>query len=307
MAYGQDRFVESATAFPVSRRYTSQVKDEDTGLYYYGARYYDPQLGRFIQPDTIIPDLADPQSLNRYSYVRNNPLKYIDPTGHAWLLFDTQAWGALPGWFVQDVLIGNTGRTTVNRNSAAALKESMSIGVTPLRDAQGGIVQPGDAVMQVGGAVVKGTIEAAMWLSGPGEAKGAYEAANTLVKAEKAAKLARQAEAGATKVDDAFKLGKTAGRSGKQERLRELAGDANVSSADRGWIKNEQRHIKTGNRDTIRNPPGKDLAHERGREAAKGYSYEHSNLQSRDLHRTQHKFDDFGRANKERSPVRPKK
>lgn len=60
--------------------------------------------------------------------------------------------------------------------------------------------------------------------------------------------------------------------------------------------------IERGMRATIRNPPGKDLAHERGREADKGYSYEHSNLQDRDLHRLQHKHDDFGRANKERPP-----
>lgn len=94
-----------------------------------------------------------------------------------------------------------------------------------------------------------------------------------------------------------------AGRSGKQERLREIGNDPKASSSDRGWIKNEQRQIQQGNRDTIRNPPGKDLAHERGREAAKGYSYKHSNLQDKSLHRTQHKYDDFGRANKER-PLR---
>ena len=39
-------------------------------------------LGRFIQPDSIIPDLTNSQAWNRYSYVANNPLKYIDPTGH---------------------------------------------------------------------------------------------------------------------------------------------------------------------------------------------------------------------------------
>jgi hypothetical protein len=98
--------------------------------------------------------------------------------------------------------------------------------------------------------------------------------------------------------------GEIAGRTGKQARLRELGNDPNVSSANRGWIKQEQNAIERGQRDMIRNPPGKDLAHERGREAAKGYSYEHSNLQDRDLHRTEHKFDDFGRANKER-PLRP--
>ena len=53
------------------------------GLYFYHARYYDPTLARFIQPDTIVPDPGDPQSLNRYSYVNNNPVRYTDPSGHA--------------------------------------------------------------------------------------------------------------------------------------------------------------------------------------------------------------------------------
>jgi len=46
------------------------------------ARYYDPELGRFIQPDTIFADYGNPQSYNRYSYCVNNPLRYTDPTGH---------------------------------------------------------------------------------------------------------------------------------------------------------------------------------------------------------------------------------
>jgi RHS repeat-associated protein len=81
-AFGRDRFTESLTTFPLSHRFTGQVLDEDTGLYYYNARYYDPELGRFIQPDTLIPHLDEPQSYNRYSYVLNNPLKYRDPTGN---------------------------------------------------------------------------------------------------------------------------------------------------------------------------------------------------------------------------------
>lgn len=49
---------------------------------FYGARYYDPGLGRFLQADTIVPQPGNPQSLNRYSYGSNNPVKYIDPSGH---------------------------------------------------------------------------------------------------------------------------------------------------------------------------------------------------------------------------------
>ena len=48
----------------------------------YNARFYGHSLGRFTQPDTIIPDPNNPQTLNRYSYVNNNPINYIDPTGH---------------------------------------------------------------------------------------------------------------------------------------------------------------------------------------------------------------------------------
>jgi RHS repeat-associated protein len=92
------------------------------------------------------------------------------------------------------------------------------------------------------------------------------------------------------------------GRAGKQARLRALANDDKLGSADRGWIRQEMNAIDRGTRSSIRNPPGKDLAHERGREAAKGYGYDYSNLQDRDLHRLQHKYDDYGRTNPERPP-----
>ena len=77
--WGETRYTSGAT--PTSYQYTGQRKDA-TGLYFYNARYYDPYLNRFLSPDTIVPDPTNPQSLNRYSYVLNNPLKYIDPTGH---------------------------------------------------------------------------------------------------------------------------------------------------------------------------------------------------------------------------------
>jgi RHS repeat-associated protein len=63
-------------------RYTDQELDAENGLYNYNARLYDPFIGRFISADTIVPQPYNPQSLNRYSYVLNNPLIYIDPSGH---------------------------------------------------------------------------------------------------------------------------------------------------------------------------------------------------------------------------------
>jgi RHS repeat-associated protein len=79
------------------------VRDAETGLDYFGARYFSAAQGRFTTPDefkggivdpftgqdietnTALPyaDITDPQTLNKYAYVRNNPQRYIDPTGHA--------------------------------------------------------------------------------------------------------------------------------------------------------------------------------------------------------------------------------
>jgi RHS repeat-associated protein len=52
------------------------------GLMDYKARFCSPMLGRFLQPDILIPDQANPQAWNRFSYVINNPVNFNDPTGH---------------------------------------------------------------------------------------------------------------------------------------------------------------------------------------------------------------------------------
>lgn len=80
--FGRTQTASPQAGFKVSRQFTGQIKDDESGLYYYNARYFDPELGRFIQPDTDIPDMSNPQSYNRYSYVMNNPLRYTDPNGH---------------------------------------------------------------------------------------------------------------------------------------------------------------------------------------------------------------------------------
>jgi len=52
------------------------------GLIYMNARYYLPEVGRFVSPDSIVPDPNNPQGYNRYSYVLNSPVNFTDPTGH---------------------------------------------------------------------------------------------------------------------------------------------------------------------------------------------------------------------------------
>ncbi|WHI49544.1 RHS repeat-associated core domain-containing protein [Microbulbifer sp. MLAF003] len=66
--------------------YTGHVQDDDTGLTYMGARYYDPALGRFLQMDPagVLDNVeSNPMMFNRYAYANGNPYKFIDPDGEA--------------------------------------------------------------------------------------------------------------------------------------------------------------------------------------------------------------------------------
>jgi len=88
--------VEETTYYPYgevfeggSSRYDYTGKETDlTGLSYYGQRYYSADvLRRFTQADSLISDVYNPQALNRYAYVLNNPYKYVDPDGNVWQYF----------------------------------------------------------------------------------------------------------------------------------------------------------------------------------------------------------------------------
>ncbi len=68
--------------------FTGQEHDENTGLIYFGARYYDPDTARFISQDSYLGEAGTPPSLRRYLYAYSNPLAYIDPDGHIAIFFD---------------------------------------------------------------------------------------------------------------------------------------------------------------------------------------------------------------------------
>ncbi len=78
--WGTGRYSSGTT--PTTYHFTGQRLESALGLYYYGARWYDPYLNRWIQPDSIIPDPNNSQSYDRYAYALNNPVRYTDPTGH---------------------------------------------------------------------------------------------------------------------------------------------------------------------------------------------------------------------------------
>ena len=85
LPFGQKR-VETGFYNSIKSRFTSQYEDDESGLYYYQKRYYDPVLSRFISADPLYSEEmdskgTDSQKLNLYAYAKNNPVKYTDPTG----------------------------------------------------------------------------------------------------------------------------------------------------------------------------------------------------------------------------------
>lgn len=75
---------------PANPLFTGKERDAGTGLDYFGARYMSAAQGRFTSPDEPLIDqhVSDPQSWNLYSYVRNNPLRYVDPNGFECVTLD---------------------------------------------------------------------------------------------------------------------------------------------------------------------------------------------------------------------------
>ncbi len=85
---GEAWIEEQSNQWRVQHLYTGQKWDEQTGLYYYGARFYDPRVSQFLSSDPQFmkqpaQSLTDPMFLNTYAYVNNNPSTLVDPSGGA--------------------------------------------------------------------------------------------------------------------------------------------------------------------------------------------------------------------------------
>ena len=81
VTFGMDADQKAWTA----QGFTGHEHLDGLGLIDMNARLYDPEIGRFLSADTLIPDAGLMHSYNRYIYVLNNPLKYTDPSGHNWI------------------------------------------------------------------------------------------------------------------------------------------------------------------------------------------------------------------------------
>jgi RHS repeat-associated protein len=90
LPFGDGLSCTNSTEYPTEHHFTGKERDTESGLDYFGARYYSSSIGRFMSPDWSVKvepvpysKLDNPQSLNLYSYVFNNPLSNVDPDGHA--------------------------------------------------------------------------------------------------------------------------------------------------------------------------------------------------------------------------------
>jgi RHS repeat-associated protein len=125
---------------PDVRQFTGKGRDTETGLDYFGARYYASQTGRFTTVDPVLDidqALVDPQRWNRYTYVRNNPFRYVDPDGRAsgrWDWDDFISVGEVADGRVKEIQqhVTSSARSFRRRSRAciATNKDARSSGVT---------------------------------------------------------------------------------------------------------------------------------------------------------------------------------
>ena len=117
-------------------------KDFGTGLIYFNARYYDPELGTFISPDTIVPDATNLFAYNRYMYVAGNPLRLTDSSGHVW---ETVVDAVSVGYGIYDIY-----QNGLNWENGTSLAVDVVSTAVPFMPAPGACVRWCDDAVQYG-------------------------------------------------------------------------------------------------------------------------------------------------------------
>ncbi|MCB9431208.1 MAG: RHS repeat-associated core domain-containing protein [Ardenticatenaceae bacterium] len=141
--YGSYRTTPTQTL--TDRDFTGQRENREFGLLYYQARYYLPGVGRFISADTIVPNPANPQSYNRYTYVENRPINLIDPSGHcastelpdgsfARSADDADCWEQYDSLVARFTKAGHSAQWILNRIGSGAGYKFKDMGIVRVQD-----------------------------------------------------------------------------------------------------------------------------------------------------------------------------
>ena len=136
--YGNTLAASGLLADANSLRFSSKEWHENSGTYYYGFRFYDPNLQRWLNRDPI----GEEGGINLYGFVGNAPIGRGDSCGLAWLLFDGEAWGQ----FTHDMFIGDI-QSKMSPDSYLALRKCYDVEISRFRGAHGKSVS-GDEVLR---------------------------------------------------------------------------------------------------------------------------------------------------------------
>ncbi|MCQ4635525.1 DNRLRE domain-containing protein [Anaerovorax odorimutans] len=179
-AYEYDEFgettVRAGEQFDNEICYTGQVYDQGTGLYYYNARFYDPEDGRFLSQDTYRGEQDEPDTWHLYAYCANNPVNFVDPSGHfVWAL---PALGSITGSSMASFIAAGIGTTVVSIVSGLSLKKILRV------------VEKVKVAETVTGALIK-SLKTAVKKSWKRKRNTKNEKHHIIAKAAKKAKLGR--------------------------------------------------------------------------------------------------------------------
>jgi len=163
-----------------TRRFSGKEFHARSGLYYYGFRWYDPNLQRWINADPI--GLAGGR--NKHAFVGNNPINEVDYLG-----LERSVWVQL----FRDIFLGESD-SGLDQHSNLAQRNRTGTGIASLADEDGSTVSPGDAVIVIGGKVLQGGFEAGTLFIGGAEGKVAEKITTGVTKAGKLSKCSNAAK-----------------------------------------------------------------------------------------------------------------
>jgi RHS repeat-associated protein len=134
-AFGETRF--SSGNLGTDYKFTGQREEASLGIYFFNARWFDPSLGRFTSPDSIVPTSTQgTQAWDRYAFVNNNPVRYTDPTGHRCVAAEGEDDGCLN----DDGSTGSGFTGTASSSSGPASNVAKGCGGFGQRNCQGDLV-----------------------------------------------------------------------------------------------------------------------------------------------------------------------
>ena len=136
LPFGDGQTCAGTDASPL--HFTGKERDSETGLDYFGARYYGSNAGRFVTVDTGPYAVRDPMTLNRYAYTRDNPLRYIDPLGKYFVIATDQSPAAQQ--YISTLLRSSAGQALVQRIAADSRPTFVGSSSLPRVDAGNGKV-----------------------------------------------------------------------------------------------------------------------------------------------------------------------